>query len=305
MSKEINNVELPSNWIGGEFYIQTCLLQLLESHFKNSYIGLTLHENIHHIKNILNKCKIIIVPGWMNDINEENMLYTYKNKLYSFTYFENHLKNMKCLTSHKFSLDITPLYYYVIPLKNNKTINFNHNVKGLLLGKCISHNFKNIDNILTILNSLKKNNIKLYSTLRNLKKMKIFPKYLDGCKEKCISASELVCNHESIELLGIIDPTNFRYLLQHCKYLLCLGDPRSPPTIIEALFSDCIIIAPSNQISSDLHENKNIYFTDNMSNNDIICLIQKIENNDIMFDKNYYPNNYTEESMKNQILKLM
>jgi hypothetical protein len=193
----------------------------------------------------------------------------------------------------------------MIPLKNNKTINFNNNVKGLLLGKCISHNVDQIDNILIILNILKENNIKLYSTLRNLKKMDIFPTYLDGCKDKCISAGDIVCNHESIELLGIITPINFRYLLQHCKYLLCLGHPRCPPTIIEALFSNCIVIAPSNQISKDLHENKNIYFTDNMSNNDIVCLIQKIENNDIMFDTNYYPINYTEESMTNQILKLI
>jgi hypothetical protein len=63
MTEDINKVEIPSNWIGGEFYIQTCLLLLLEKKFKNNYICLTLKENNEFIKNTLDNSKIIILPG--------------------------------------------------------------------------------------------------------------------------------------------------------------------------------------------------------------------------------------------------
>ncbi len=84
-----------------------------------------------------------------------------------------------------------------------------------------------------------------------------------------------------------------------------MGNPKTPPTIIEALFSNCIVIAPSMQISQDLHKNKNIYLTDNLSEEEIVSLIEKIENNEICFDNNDYPNDYTEKSMINIINKFI
>ena len=306
MTEDINKVEIPSNWIGGEFYIQTCLILLLEKKFKNNYVGLTFQENNEFIKNTLENCKIIILPGWMNNIDTNCILYEYKNKLFNYTYFNKDLKYIKNLTSHKYNNNTTPLYYYVIPFKNNDNdIIFKSNIKGLLMGKCISHNLNSIDNILNLLNLVNNSNIKLYSTLRDLKKMNQFPKYLENVKEKCINASDNVCNHNCIELLGILNPKKFRKLLQHCKYIICFSNPKSPPTIIEALFSDCIVISPSHQISQDLHTNKNVYLTDNMTNNDIISLIKKIENDEIIFDKNYYPLDYTEESMENILISLL
>lgn len=306
MTENINKVELPSNWIGGEYYIQTCLILILEKKFKDISCILSLTENNEYIENILENCKIIILPGWINDIDTKSILYNYKNKLYSYTYFQNYYVNMKNLTSHKFNIDTTSLYYYMLPFKNNdEEIIFNHNIKGLFMGKCISHNLKIIDNIINLLNLLNNNNIKLYSTIRNLRKMHEFPKYLEFDKDKYLNASDSICNCNSIEILGILNPKKFRKLLQHCKYILCFDNPRSPPTIIEALFSDCIVISTSKQISSDLHDNKNVYLTDNMSNESIISLIKKIENNEIIFDKNEYPLNYTEEKMENEIKSLI
>jgi hypothetical protein len=306
MNETINKEEINNNWIGGEFYIQTCLYFLLEKKFKDNYIVLTLKESFKYINYILDNCKIIILPGWVNDIDENNIFYKYKHKLFSYTYFQFNFKNMTNLTSHKFNNHEFPLYYYMIPINiYNCDIDFNKNIKGLLMGKCISHNIKKFDMVINLLDNLKKENIILYSTLRNLKKMDIFPKYLENNKGEYILKSDIICNHLSLELLGILNPSKFRKLLKHCKYILCLGNPRSPPTIIEGLFSNCIIIAPSEQISQDLHGNKNIFLSDNMSNDDIISLIKKIENDEITFDVNDYPINYTEESMEKILLSLI
>jgi hypothetical protein len=307
MSDNINKVEILNNWIGGEFYIQTCLYLLLEKYFKNKYIHLTLKEDSKYINNVLDESKIIIFPGWIHDIEEDNLqFYKYKNKLYSYTYFEFNFKNIKNLTSHKYNDNVIPLYYYKIPFNiDSENICFNNNIKGLLLGKCISHNIKIYENIINLLNKLNDSNIKLFSTLRNLKNMDIFPKYLENIKEECIIKSDTICNHSVLELLGILNPKKFRKLLIHCKYILCLGNPYYPPTIIESLFSNCIVIAPAEQISKDLHNNKNVYLTDNLSINDIILLINKIENDEITFDINDYPVNYTEESMINVLNNLL
>ncbi len=291
----------------GEFYIQTCLILLLEKKFKNNYICLYLSEKKEFINKTLNNCKIIILPGSSIYVDKTSVLYNYKNKLYTYTYFEQHYVNDKYLISHKFNSSVFSLYYYMIPLKNYdiENIIFNSNIKGLLMSKCISHNINIIDNILNLLNVLNKNNIKLYSTMRDLSKMDEFPEYLNNIKEKCINSCNSICNNNSIELLGILTPIKFRKLLKHCKYILCFDNPKSPPTIIEALFSDCIVISTSKQISQDLQTNKNIYLTDNMTNNDILSLIKKIENNEIVFDKNHYPLEYTEESMENMLRSLI
>ena len=307
MSDNINKVEVGNNWIGGEFYIQTCLYFLLEKYFKDKYVALTFKENIEYINNVLDESKIIIFPGWINDIKEDDLqFYKYKNKLYSYTYFVFNFKNMTNLTSHKYNDNTISLYYYKINFNiDEENICFNDNIKGLLLGKCISHNIKIYENIIKLLNKLNDSNIKLFSTLRNLKNMDVFPKYLEHIKEECILKSDTICNHPVLELLGILNPKKFRKLLTHCKYILCLGNPYSPPTIIESLFSNCIVIAPSNQLSRDLHNNKNVYLTDNLSNDDIASLIIKIENDEIIFDKNDYPVNYTEESMINVLNNLL
>jgi hypothetical protein len=307
MTPNINNNEQSKQCIGGEYYIQTCLFSILEKYFKNNYTTLILTENIEYITNILNNCKIIILPGWMNDINETSILYNYCDKILSYTYCNKKYKNIKNLCSHKFNNDCTPLYYYMLPINlTDENIILNNNIKGLLMGKCVSHNIKIINEIKNILDVLDNNNIKLFSTMRNLKNMDIFPKYLNDNKEAYINASELIYNHNSIYPLNILTPTKFRKLLIHCKYILCFDNPRYPPTIIEALFSNCIVISRSNQISLDLQQNKNIYLTDNMTNDEILLLIQKIENDEILFDKNEYPTNYTEEnvtSILNNLIK--
>jgi hypothetical protein len=298
MTEDINKREENSNWIGGEYYIQTCILLILEKKFKNNYSSVCLDKYDKNSEKLLDECKIILLPGWTNDIQEENIFYNHRHKLYSYTYFICNFKNIKILTSHNFDENVPALYYYMIPILKEEHVEFNNDIKGMLLGKCISHNINTFDKLLLLLDKLKQNDVKLYSTLRNLKNMEVFPQYLNHIKDHCIYVFDTICKHESLELLGIINPKKFRKLLQHCKYILCLGQPRSPPTIIEALFCNCIIIAPSQQISQDLHNNKNIFLTDNMSNEDIVCLIQKIENDQIMFDKDHYPMNYTEESME-------
>jgi len=74
MSRDINKIEKSKNWIGGEYYIQTCLYLLLEKKFKNRYIRLNLSEPTLYTKYIFNICKIIIVPGWTNEILPNNIL---------------------------------------------------------------------------------------------------------------------------------------------------------------------------------------------------------------------------------------
>jgi hypothetical protein len=166
MSENINSrEEVKSNWIGGEYYIQTCLLFLLDKKFKNNYFGLTFTENNEFINNTLDNCKIIIVPGWQDDIHINHILYPYKNKLYSYTYFKRNFENMKNLTSHKFNINTTPLYFYMIPLKIDSNDIFKSNIKGILMGKCISHNIKIIDRIINLLNLLDDNNEIYYLTI--------------------------------------------------------------------------------------------------------------------------------------------
>lgn len=307
MTEEINKHENKKNWIGGEFYIQTCIFLLLENRFKDNYKRLTLKENKELLEKNLSQSKIIILPGWTNDIEGDSILYNYKDKLYSYTYFPKKFLNMKNLTSHKFSNQSTSIYYYPIKFNNNKKnkYEFDKNIKGILMGKCISHNIRKFDNIIKILNKLNEKKIKLYSTMRNLKEMDVFPKYLEKDKEEFIIKSNFICGHKSLNVLGIINPPKFRKLLEHCKYVLCLGHPRSPPTIIEALFSDCIVIAPSVQISEDLRDNKNVYITDSLSVDEIVSLIEKIENNEILFNKNNYPVRYTEDSMEESLKSLI
>ena len=59
MTININKNEQPNNWIGGEYYIQTCLYNILEKYFKENYTKLLLTEDINYITTILNNCKII------------------------------------------------------------------------------------------------------------------------------------------------------------------------------------------------------------------------------------------------------
>jgi hypothetical protein len=88
MSETINKEEINNNWIGGEFYIQTCLYLLLEKKFTDTYIVLTLKESQEYIKFILDNCKIIILPGWVNDIDDNNYFLPEFNK-YLINYYNN------------------------------------------------------------------------------------------------------------------------------------------------------------------------------------------------------------------------
>lgn len=130
-----------------------------------------------------------------------------------------------------------------------------YNNYGVLWGKDIEH--INID----LVKYLCRRNIKFYATSIN-------PINMDG-----------VIN------LGILPRNKWHQLLSDCEFVLGSGDPRSGPTIIEALYYESMLIGPKKQFPEDTH-NSNIKFTDDLDYQEIFNVISNV---------NFKPNSVTEK----------
>ena len=280
-----------SEWIGGEYYIQTSLYNYIKNNENFKIICIDKSYN----NKIFEDAKIILVPGWTSLPAEYNK---YINKIYSYSYFENMSKINIILNPFKYNklnlfLPVTPIE---LPINKISNIKFNdYNINGLLVGKCISHiiSKKKDNKLIEILNSLK---YKIFSTMRELHNFKNMPNYLINNKDKYIELNKIICNHDKLNNLGILNPLDFRFLLKHCKYVIFIHGAFSPPTIIEALFEKCIILATQDVIPADLLNNKNIYLFDNKCLYEINELIENIENNIICFDIDEFPIDYLPEN---------
>ena len=289
--KNQNKKETLKEWVSGEYYIQTSLY----NHIKNNENFKIICIDKPYDNKILEDAKIIIVPGWTSLPPEYNK---YINKIYSYSYFENMSKIKILLNPFKYNgLNLfLPVTSIELPTDKVCNINFNDcNINGLLIGKCISHviSKKQENKLIHLLDSLK---YKLFGVMRELHNFENIPNYLINNKDKYIQVNKIVCNHEKINNLGILNPLDFRFLLKHCKYVIFFHSAFSPPTIIEALFEKCIILATQDVIPSDLLNNTNIYLLDNKSNNEINELIENIENNIICFDMDAFPIDYLPEN---------
>ncbi len=291
-----------NNWIGGEYYIQTSLYYIIK-HIDN--ILIIDIDTIIDFK-ILDDCVLIISPGWL-EIPEQ--FKKYKTKLYSYKYFDNIVLDFdkRIITpfvynNNHYNIPITPI---PLPINSECSIDFNkYNISGLLVGKCISHVVaKNAEhNLIELINSL---NSKLFTTLRDLTLLEKYPEYIISCADKCnITIFNLIHNKNIINL-GILNVIDFRYLLKYVKYVLFYNGAFSPPTLIEALDSECIILSTLNVLPHDLKENKNIIIIDNLSNNEINNIIYKIEQGEIIFIKDEYPTTYTIDNKIKTITNLI
>lgn len=82
--------------------------------------------------------------------------------------------------------------------------------------------------------------------------------------------------------LGIIPKKEWYLLLDNCKFILGSGNPKSGPTILEALYYKTPLFCPSDQVPKSCQESENIYFIDNMNTRQIYDKIIAIDfKNDI------------------------
>jgi len=286
------------NWVGGELYIQKSLYDTIRSLPNYNIIKIDESYDI----DILEKSDIIICPGWKNiDSSWER----YSRKMYSYYYFESQYPNFKNKTinpwrynNKNFCIPITPIK---IPQSN---FNKEYNIKGLLIGKCISHvvSKNKQEKLLSLINNLETN---LFTTLRPLNNFEILPKYILPCQDKCLDTLKKIFDNQKIYNLGILNVLDFRSLLLGIKYAIFYCGAFAPPTIIECLQSECLILATSNVIPKDLLDNQNIYLIDNLTYKEINNLIFKIESGEIKFKKEHYPSFYTEKNKINMINNLV
>jgi hypothetical protein len=296
-------LEKLDQWIGGEYYIQTSLYNIIkyDNRFKVLEIDTITEEELFYF---LNKSEKIIFPG---SHKLEDKFNKYKHKILSYVYFEvssdkyNGLQfiNPWRYTNKNVFIPITPVELPLI--ENNYKPSFNDfNETGLLIGKCISHvvsknKHKELNNLVDILPC------KLFSTYRLLNKDNC-PSYLGNHKDNCIKYSNCIINHTNINHIGVLNPIDFRLLLRKVKFVLFFNSAFAPPTLIEALHEKCIIISTRNVIPQDLCNNKNIYLIDNLSIDNISKLINDINCNNIKFDEKSYPTDYCIENKIKYIL---
>jgi len=282
-----NTTENIQQWIGGEYYIQTSLYNAIKdkSFCKIVCINITFDEEL------LKNAKYIITPGWSTISNE---FIKYKDKLFSYRYFET--------VSDDFSADrvFTPWIYnslnIFLPLTIIEQPNINLKIKydscGLLVGKCISHTcVKNKHTqLLKLIDNLPS---KLLSTLRPLHLFEKVPNYLSSYEETVKEYSDKIINHSNIISLGIQNPIEFRNILLNCKYCIFYHGAHAPPTLIECLFTSCIVLSTINVIPTDLIGNPNIIIIDNLTFTEINDIITQIESGKRVFDSDNIPKNYT------------
>ena len=302
MTPDQNKAENSETWVGGEYYIQTCFfLMLKQSDIPYQIIEIDREpQSLIELK--MEKAKIIILPGW-TCIPDKTYFNKFYDKMYTYYYVQN-INSIKLLTPYYYKT-ANSIGFYAIPLDiSQSTINFDPNIQGTILSKCISHNINNMDFVSKLLNECSKNNIKFQTTIRDLETMDTFPVYLTD-KQKYIDACNLVLNSICIKNFGIISPSNYRKLLIHSKYLLLLGNPICPPSIIEAMESKCIIIADKYQISEDLHNDPNVIIYDKNDVSFIVENILKIESGERIYIENCFPERYTVKGMEKRVKEIM
>lgn len=221
-------------------------------------------------------------------------LIQYKHKLFSYRYFET--------VSNDFSADrvFTPWVYnslnIFLPLTIIEQPNINLKIKydsyGLLVGKCISHVCHKNQHV-QLLNLLDNLPSKLLSTLRPLHLFEKVPNYLSSYEEIVKEYSDKIINHTNIISLGIQNPIEFRNILLNCKYCIFYHGAYAPPTLLEALFSSCIVLSTINVIPTDLIGNPNIIIIDNLTFTEINDIIIEIESGKRVFDSSNIPKNYS------------
>jgi hypothetical protein len=109
-------------------------------------------------------------------------------------------------------------------------------------------------------------------------------KYLieKGLEFYCVTNEFISIN--GINNLGILNKNEWCQLLNDAKYILSFGHPVAGPTILESLYYKKIMFGPSRQYPKSIH-NTNIFFTDNLSNEEIYKLI--ILNTEFKCDETY------------------
>ena len=285
--KTQNTTENLHQWIGGEYYTQTSLYNAIKdkSFCKIICINITFDEDL------LKNAKYIIAPGWEKIFNE---FMKYKYKLFSYRYFETVTDDFPA--DHVF----TPWGYNSLNLFLPMTIielpDINLKIKydscGLLVGKCISHVYHKNQHVqlLKLLDNLPS---KLLSTLRPLHLFEKVPNYLSSCEETVKEYSDKIINHTNIISLGIQNPIEFRNILLNCKYCIFYYGAHAPPTLIECLFTSCIVLSTIDVIPTDLIGNPNIIIIDNLTFAEINDIIIQIESGKRVFDSDNIPKNYT------------
>lgn len=297
-----NKVENIKEWIGGEYYIQTSLFNVLTK-MENCKVIKIDEVNSKQLLSYFTYAEIIIVPGWHNQLPSGHEFYDlfveFNKKMFSYVFFEytnkDYLSNNKFITPWRYNsvnsfIPITPIELPCIddyrPFFENYTEN------GLIHGKCISHilHKNSIEEFNTFINGLKQ---RIFTVLRSLESNAI-PSYIN--KELYTKYNQKILSNDNINNLGILSPIDFRLLLRKIKYIVFFHTAFSQPTIIEALYEKCIILSTQDCIPQDLLSNKNIYLIDNLDQNQIDELISDIENNRIIYSDNEFPSNYTIEN---------
>jgi len=298
-----NKNEDLNQWIGGEYYIQTSLYNIIK---KNDNFKIIEIDNISEsiLYEYLDKANKIFLPGW--HVIPDNFK-KFKNKLLSYVFFEyssDELDDLQFITPWKYTnknsfIPITPIELPFLDYSYEPSFN-NCIEDGLLIGKCISHvvsknKYKELIGLIDLLP------IKVFSTFRILENNNI-PNYLNNYKNTCIDYTNYIINHHNINHIGIVNPIDFRLLLRKVKFVIFFNSAFAPPTLIEALYEKCIIISTINVIPQDLHNNNNIYLIDNLSTEQITKLINDIHNNIIIFNEEKHPHEYS-DNLKLNIIK--
>lgn len=153
-----------------------------------------------------------------------------------------------------------------IPLKNVLTP-FDYGIKNTFLGYCMKYlcnpitetKYKNIGIIWgkhpnyinqNLVNYLVSQGIEFYST--------------------CVQPIDSVHN------LGCLPVNEWHQLLNDAKFVIGFGDPKSGPTILEALFYKTVVVAPKSQIPDSVHC-KNTLFIDDLTFEQIASMIKNLE----------------------------
>jgi hypothetical protein len=109
----------------------------------------------------------------------------------------------------------------------------------------------------------------------------------------------------NVHNLGILRCRDFHALLNSVDYVVGFGHPSAGPTLLEALFFDCLLLCPRAQIPLQLHDNENILFTDDMSPQRLVQTIQKIIRGEIRAVDKAYPATFTFVEMQKRLQALI
>lgn len=106
------------------------------------------------------------------------------------------------------------------------------------------------------------------------------------------STSNTKLHIDGVINLGIIPKKEWYLLLDNCNFILGSGNPRSGPTILEALYYKTPLFCPSDQVPTSCHGSKNIYFINNMNADEIYHKIISVEFKDDIITKSLINSNY-------------